>query len=683
MVKQQIDGGQCDGQDRGLSFQIDMIKMEKLMRGKGWLGVLGLCLGMQGYAYAQDGNSEPPADLTQIPIEELVKMEVLSAARLAQQISDAPSAVAIVTAQDIKDYGYRTLADILNSMRGLYTTYDHAFDYLGGRGFSRPGDYAGRVLLLIDGYASNDNIYNQMYLDHSGLLDVELIERVEYVPGTGSVLYGNNAYFGIISVTTKKGRSFGGLQAAADVFSEGGRKGRLTYGNKLENGADVLVSASWLDRDGEDLRFPEFNATNGGVAKGMDYEKSKRFFGKLHYENWELEAGYVYRHKSVPTTLDGVPFNQQNLFRDTNGFLSARYDTNFGAALKSSTHVYSGMYLDRGVYDLAAGTEYAMNRGVWWGVDQKFFYSGLEGHRMVFGAEYRDDARFDFSNIFAKFDQDRQTVSLYGQDEIALGQKWLLNVGARYDKANDADSSISPRLALIYMPTAQTTLKAAYSSAFRLPAAIEKYNFDGNTPGSEIANPALDSEKVTTQELVLRHEISRNFIFTGSLYHFHTQDLIASVDLPTGFSQFVNTGSSRTRGLEIEIERLWANGVRLRTSYAHQLAEDVDGHTAINAPRHLGKFNLSFPLFDYRARGGLELQYTGPRLTEMRDELGGYTMANLTLTTDRLIPSASVSMTLKNLFDKEYSVVAPGGILPDTLKMDGRTFWLNMNYDFK
>lgn len=581
---------------------------------------LGCFLGGLGHLYADEVEQ---TDLTRVPIEELVKMEVLSATRLAQQVSDAPSAVAIVTAQDIKDYGYRTLADILNSMRGLYTTYDHAFDYLGGRGFSRPGDYAGRVLLLIDGYASNDSIYNQMYLDHSGLLDVELIERVEYVPGTGSVLYGNNAYFGIISITTKKGRDFGGVQAAADVFSEQGRKGRLTYGKKLENGADVLVSASWLDREGENLRFPEFSATNGGVAENLDYEKSKRFFGKLQYENWSLEAGYVYRHKSVPTTLGDVPFNQQNLFRDTNGFLSARYDTDMGTTIKSSTHVYTGMYLDRGVYDLAAGIEHALNRGMWWGVDQKLFYAGLQGHRMVFGAEYRDDFRFDFSNIFATYDKSRKTFSLYGQDEIALGQQWLLNVGARYDNANDSDSSVSPRLALIYSYSPQTTIKAAYSTAFRLPAAIEQYNTDGNTPGSEIANPSLDSEKVTTEELVLRHEISRDFIFTGSLYHFHTQDLIASVDLPSGLSQFVNSGSNHTRGLEMEIEKVWANGVRLRTSYAHQKAEDVDERTAINAPRHLGKFNLSFPLFDYRARGGFELQYNGPRLTEMREELGG------------------------------------------------------------
>jgi iron complex outermembrane receptor protein len=238
-------------------------------------------------------------------------------------------------------------------------------------------------------------------------------------------------------------------------------------------------------------------------------------------------------------------------------------------------------------------------------------------------------------------------------------------------------------LALIYSPTAQTTIKAAYSSAFRLPAAIEKYNFDGNTPGSAIANPALDSEKVTTRELVLRHEIARNFVFTGSLYQYRTEDLIASVGLPTGFRQFVNTGSSHTHGLEMELERDWGNGVRLRTSYAHQVAEDVDGHTAINAPRHLGKFNISFPLLDYRARGGLELQYTGSRLTETRQELGGYTLTNLTLTTERLIPGASVSATLRNLFDKKYSVVAPAGIAPDKLEMDGRTFWLNMSYDFK
>ena len=641
----------------------------------------GLLLLLAFPAFAATSARESVEDLTKLPFEQLVDMEVLTASRLAQQLSDAPSAVAVVTAQDIKDYGYHTLADVLNSMRGLYITNDHAFDYLGGRGFSRPGDYAGRVLLLIDGYASNDNIYNQIYLDNSGLLDTELIERVEYVPGTGSVLYGNNAFFGIISVTTKNGRDFNGLQMAGDAYRHDGRKGRATFGKQLDNGADLLFSLSMLRSDGQNIFFPEFNApaTNNGVAENLDGEQSNRAFAKLHFEKWMLEAGYVSRRKAVPTTLGGVPFNAYNLFRDNNGFLRALYDTDLSSALKSSTHIYSGYYLDHGVYDLAAGTERAYNRGQWWGVDQKVSYTGMENHKMIFGAEYRDDFSFNFSNIAANFDKDRQTFSLYAQDEIALNHHWMLNVGARYDRPSDVSDNVSPRIALIYSPSPETTIKASYSTAFRMPAAIEKFNVSS----SQVSNPNLDSEEVATMELVLRHEFSPDFSFTGSLYRYRTHDLIASTTLASGFDQFTNIGNCKTGGLEMELEKVWHGDVRLRTSYAYQDAEDTQGRVAVNAPKNLAKFNLSLPLTDHRIRAGMELQYTGSRLTEARHELGSYSLVNLTVTADRFLPNLSLSASLRNLFDKHVLVVAPSSLTQDVLEMQGRDFWLNLTYDFK
>lgn len=66
-------------------------------------------------------------DLSDTPFEQLVQQEIVPASRLAQQISDSPSAVAIVTADDIRAYGYRTIADVINGMRGLYTTYDYRY----------------------------------------------------------------------------------------------------------------------------------------------------------------------------------------------------------------------------------------------------------------------------------------------------------------------------------------------------------------------------------------------------------------------------------------------------------------------------------------------------------------------------------------------------------------------------
>ena len=126
-------------------------------------------------------SADADSTLADVPFDDLVKREVVSASAIARQISDSPSAVAIVTAADIRAYDYRTLADVINGMCGLYTTSDRRYHYMGGRGFGEPGDYAGRIMVLIDGYVTQDPLFNQAYIDESGFVDLELVERVEYV----------------------------------------------------------------------------------------------------------------------------------------------------------------------------------------------------------------------------------------------------------------------------------------------------------------------------------------------------------------------------------------------------------------------------------------------------------------------------------------------------------------------
>lgn len=91
-----------------------------------WCGAL--CLLFLGGAATAGAADE----LTEIPFDQLMHREAVPVIQLAQQVSDSPSAVTIVTAADIRAYGYRTLADVINSMRGLYTTYDRRYQYLGG-----------------------------------------------------------------------------------------------------------------------------------------------------------------------------------------------------------------------------------------------------------------------------------------------------------------------------------------------------------------------------------------------------------------------------------------------------------------------------------------------------------------------------------------------------------------------
>ena len=135
---------------------------------------------------ARGANDPAPQDLTALPFEQLLSIEVYSASRYVQKASDAPASVTVISAADIRDHGWRTLGAIARSVRGMYVSYDRNYSYLGERGFLRPGDYNTRFLLQVDGNRINDSVYDQAPIGNEFPLDLDLIERIEFVPGPGS-----------------------------------------------------------------------------------------------------------------------------------------------------------------------------------------------------------------------------------------------------------------------------------------------------------------------------------------------------------------------------------------------------------------------------------------------------------------------------------------------------------------
>ena len=136
-------------------------------------------------------TAQTPDDLTQKSLEDLMNVEVASvysASKYSQKVTEAPSSVSIVTSEQIQLHGYRTLAEILSSVRGFYVSNDRNYTYVGVRGFARPGDYNTRILLMIDGHRINDNVYDQALLGRELPIEVDLIERVEIVRGPSSSL---------------------------------------------------------------------------------------------------------------------------------------------------------------------------------------------------------------------------------------------------------------------------------------------------------------------------------------------------------------------------------------------------------------------------------------------------------------------------------------------------------------
>src|ERR1041385_2508661 len=264
--------------------------------------VSGAAMGGQGPGSADSNQEQPPkstaaagsiktTDLTDLPLETLMQMEVptvYSASKFEQKTTEAPSSVSVVTTDEIKRYGYRTLADVLRSLQGFYVSYDRNYAFLGARGINL-GDFNSRVLLLVNGHRVNNNLTDGAFIDTAFILDVDLIDRIEVIRGPGSVLYGNNAFFGVINVVTCNGAQVHGVELSGEYAEFDTYKGRITYGNSFSNGVTLLLSGSLYDSEGPDkIFYKEFNtpAQNHGIARHRDDDAFGSFFGSVSYQDF-------------------------------------------------------------------------------------------------------------------------------------------------------------------------------------------------------------------------------------------------------------------------------------------------------------------------------------------------------------------------------------------------------------
>ncbi|HAY10639.1 MAG TPA: TonB-dependent receptor, partial [Thauera sp.] len=125
---------------------------------------------------------------------EVIKAEpVVGAAKYEQRQSEVAAAATVISREEIRSFGWRTLDEALATLPGVFKTYDRQYSYLGVRGFGLPGDYMTRVLLTIDGVRANEPLYDSAPLGRTFPLDLDLVERIEFIPGPGGALYGQNA----------------------------------------------------------------------------------------------------------------------------------------------------------------------------------------------------------------------------------------------------------------------------------------------------------------------------------------------------------------------------------------------------------------------------------------------------------------------------------------------------------
>ena len=645
--------------------------------------VLAVSLEVTAQSPRPDG---PPPDLSTLSLEQLMTIEVVRAAsRFDQNPREAPATVTVVTAAEIRQFGWRTLDEVLRSVRGLTITSDRNYSYVGVRGLSRPGDFNSRLLVLIDGHRVNENVYEAAIVEGSFSLDVDLIDRVEVVRGPGSSLYGANAFFGVVNVITKAPRDVGTAEVSGSAASFGSYGGRFTAGTLAADGLEAMASGSIFSSKGQTLFYPEFgSAANGGIVSGADGERFRSLFGKATWAGVTLQSAWVSREKGVPTGSFGtLPGDPRNRTVDGTWYfdLSTTKDLGGGLDLSARASYNRDSYDEDYIYVASPDVvNHDTSRGTWWGGEAVFGYSGLAGHRLLLGAEFQDNVR----QYFANFDVDPYRLVLreddssirwaaFAQDEWRVSKALLLSLGARLDHYQSFGRKVSPRLAAVLMPDAETTVKVVLGSAFRAPSQYER---EYELPASgQKKNLGLGPETIRSGELTVEHFFGENLQVGVMGFAYKIDGLVSfRVDPADGLLQYQNGDTVDGSGVEAEVTGRW-HTVAARLSLSLQDVRTAGSNAWLtNSPRELGKLHVTVPLHGESLSAGLEALYTGRRLTLQGKVLPGVVVTNLTLLSRSLLPGLTLSATVTNLFDRAYSDPASEEHVQDALLQDGRAF---------
>jgi iron complex outermembrane receptor protein len=635
-----------------------------------------------------------PAPLADVPLEELLRLEVqnvFGASERLQPVTEAPSSVTIITADEIARFGYRTLGDILRSVRGFYVSDDRNYSYVGVRGFSRPGDYNTRVLLLLNGHRVNDDVYDQAPIGHELGIDPGALDRVEIIRGPASSLYGTSAFFAVVNLVTRTGQL-----DETHVETSAGSLGTITVrgysGAELANGIKVGFSGTVLRSSGvRRLYFPAFDAadTNSGIADGLDGERLGDALGTLAFKDLTVTAVYGRRTKDVPTASYGTVFNPhdpQEWTLDERVIVGANVTHTYGRTRLDLRSTFN-RYVYYGEYPLPSETSTTpiINQdgalGTRWSIDARVTHPLPGAQTVTLGTEFMNNFRQNQNSIYHDpaigdllENHSSRQGAVYVQDEIKL-RRWLIaNLGGRLDRYETFKRG-TPRAAVILMPSANQSFKYVYGRAFRAPNAYELYYY-------EHQGPDLQPETIGTHEIDWEQYFGSSLRTSISAYAYRASQLITFTQIqladdPFAYA-FVNHAATRAKGLEFEAEFRTETGIQLVGSYAVQRAVDEGDLQLTNSPGNLAKFRISAPA-PGRSSAAFELQYIGERGTLGGRSVGGATVANVNVR-KRVTPKIELFGLVANAFNTRYSDPASDEHAFDVIEQNGRTARIGLRW---
>lgn len=629
------------------------------IKGKWVAGAVGLllCAVLVGETFAEAPSSQAPL------FEELLfpDINVVTAAKREQSLKDAPAAMNVVTAEDIKLSGATQLGEALTMVPGLNIRHSLAGSmHTGGiRGLMKMA--MNKNVLLINGMPWDAGTYKDPLF--VGIpVSLEDIDRIEIMKGPGSSLYGANAMTGVINVILKKTRDTRGGLASLTAGDYNTLLGTLRYGSSIGSTIDYRVSGYYVQRDNYGTvpfsRNPTQQAPAGNAI--MDYRINGNsslsvWAGAGHASKAEIDyedsgpidyggSDIVFAHvKYAINKPDIVITAYQQDMNFTPGY-------SFGAPLIAQV-VKNDKLEAQNIVDI-----FTSNKLVWG--------AALE-HNMV-----------DSNPLAGK--RYRTQTGVFFDDTYTVSDWLTLNGGARYDKRNDTSEPVySHRITAMFFPWANHRIRLTEGLSYRNPDFVESYYYARTVVDPSLGlyydvfgHPDLKPEKADTLEASYSGRIA-NFGFEVNAYVMNVKDFIfmqtTSVQEPIPGMvipqqiDFVNGGEAQVSGYEAEVRYLftrWLSGLANYTYiYQREVTPPLKAYLT-QTPQNMANVQLT-ARFRNRWTVNLSGNYVDSTLWVPYPSWGAggkadaYTIANLYVGY-KLMPNMEISLAVDDLFDLKY-----------------------------
>lgn len=575
--------------------------------------------------------------------------EVSAASRTTESVDDAPASVSIISSQELRAMGYPTVAEALRGVRGIYLSDDRSYSTAGFRGFSKPGSYGNRVLVLLDGQPMNDDYIWSSYIGTDGRVDIDDIERIEVVRGPGSVLYGSSAFFGVINLVTRSRTQPTHAEASLSTFEYGLGRARATGVVRFSPESGFWATVSGLQGGAQrEIFYPEYKAdpadpnaerkadgtVSDGITRGTDRQHAAMLTGRAWYKELTLQWFLNSRKKFLPTGEYGAIFDHpRSRFGDTRGMIEARYEPQVTKTLQSLSRAHVNMYNFDGFtpyQPVEEGASLDSYRGRWGGIEQRFLYTPNSRLRLTVGGEVVEhfttrQVGTNDAGAYLLDDQGRAgrndpfTVGAgYVNADISPLPRLKIAAGARLDYYSNLPKfellpATNPRLAFIIKPYDGGVLKIMGAKAFRSPSVYElHYRAPFQIPPTQ-----LSPEQIYSGEVELTHRFSQVVAGTLAAYTNVVNDLIVLDQVTPGVVQYRNSPAEVVIfGGEAEVRREWRQGWMLGATYSYQRAQYTGGgnlRDVANSLEHLASFRGAMPILGRTLVGMTRLSIEGPR----------------------------------------------------------------------